>query len=292
MNDFKFAVNTNALKKNFTNAQIVEMCSKAGADGIEWGLNSPETALADALEMHKLTGGAGLEVVGYINAGLLWKLDLMHRWSEAVAAAGGKMLRVSPPWFAWNFDESLHQKDSYLALLEKTRAGLEALVLLSREYGIKYVIELHAGGISSSPWAIRELMHGLDPECAGAIYDPANTAIEGFIRPLAACELLGRHLAYVHAKNLFFTPGPKRSDIAMPHRVQWEFLRAFLDQGMIDYVEIFSALKRTGFSGYISIEEFISGDYTAEIADGIKFLKECAAAAPALPREPYLKFNE
>jgi len=292
MSAFKFAVNTNALKKKWTTAQIVEICCRAGADGIEWGLTSLETASAEALEMHKLTSAAGLEVVGYLNAGLLWKIDLMRQWSEAVAAVKGKMLRVAPPWFAWNFDESLHQKDSFLELLGRSRAGLEALVPLAREYGIRYVVEIHAGNIAASPWAIREMMRGLDPECVGAIYDPANTALEGFVRPSVACELLGKHLAYVHAKNLFLTLSPKYAPVALPRRAQWEASRAFLEQGLIDYVEIFFALKKSGFSGWISMEEFASDDYSREIAEGIRFLKECAVAAPAETQEPYTKFND
>ena len=292
MSSFKFSINTNALKKSRTTAQIVELCRQSGADGIEWGLNSLDTAAADALEMHKMTGAAGMEVVGYLGAGHLWKTDMIRRWSEAVAAANGRMLRVAAPWYAWDFEESLHQKDSFLALLDKARAGLESLIPLSREYGIRYVIEIHAGNIAASPWAVRELMRGLDPECVGAIYDPANTVLEGFIRPAGACELLGRHLAYVHAKNLFLTLSSKRALFDLPRRARWEMSKTFLEQGVIDYVEIFFALKKTGFSGYISLEEFIADEPLQEISDGIKFLKECATAAPNQPQKPYLKFNE
>lgn len=292
MSHFKFSVNTNTLKKTRTTAQIVELCSQAGADGIEWGLSSLETAAADAIEMQRLTSAAGMEVVGYLGAGHLWKTNLIRQWSEAVAASGGRMLRVAAPWYAWNFEESLHQQDSFSGLLDKAREGLEALIPLSREYRIRYVIEIHAGNVAASPWAVRELMRGLDPECVGAIYDPANTALEGFIRPAGACELMGRHLAYVHAKNLFLTLSQQRPPFVNPSRAQWVMSKTFLEQGLIDYVEIFFALKRIGFSGYISLEEFISAEPLLEITDGIKFLKECAAAAPDRTLEPFLKFNE
>jgi hypothetical protein len=68
--------------------------------------------------MHKLTADAGLEVLGYLNAGQMWKEDLMRRWSEAIAGCGGHTLRVAHPWFAWDYSESLHQAENYLDLVK------------------------------------------------------------------------------------------------------------------------------------------------------------------------------
>jgi sugar phosphate isomerase/epimerase len=289
---FKYSVNTNSLRNQFSIQEIVNISKDAGADGIEWGIGPLEDAAAQAEEMQRLTEEAGLEVMGFINAGQLWKEDLMRQWSEAVAGRGGKTLRVAHPWFGYNFDETLHQRETFMQLVAKARAGLEMLVGLSREYDIKYVLEMHGGSVAASPWAIYELMRGLDPNCIGAIYDPANTVLEGFVRPRGACELIGEHMAYVHAKNLKYEINPVYPEIAEPRRVQWKYSRTFLDQGLTDYVEIFFALKCIKWSGWISLEEFVTTEYVREISDAITFLKSCAAAAPAEPCEPYTTFND
>ena len=155
MSNFKYAVNTNGLK-GLSYPDMAELISATGADGVEWGLppDLGEAAKA-AKQMEKLSKDPGLEVAAYINAGHLWKTDLMRQYSEILASVGGKMLRVAPPWLAYNLDESIHQKDSFMDLCKLTRQGLENLVPLGKEYGIKYVIETHPGGLSASPVAAR-----------------------------------------------------------------------------------------------------------------------------------------
>ena len=291
MKNFRYSVNTNLFRKSKTSAEIVDLCVNAGADGIEWGLKTLEGAPADVREMKKLTADAGLEIVGFLNAGSMWKEDLMRQWSEALADCDGKTLRVEYPWFAWDYTESLHQPDSYLDLVKKAKDSLPMLEALAREYQIKYVLEMHSGSIAADPWAIRYLMEGIDPDCVGAIYDPANTVIEGFIRPRGTCEILGRHLAYVHAKNVVAVPRDFYTETMKPRRMQWQFRTTFLDQGMVDYVEIFFALKHSGFKGWLSLEEFVTADYVQEIAESIRFLNECAQAAPDAPCEPFSSFN-
>lgn len=290
--DYKYSVNTNVLK-DLNYKEIVDLCSRAGADGIEWGLRGLEGAKEAVKEMCKVTSDAGFEVMGFINAGHLWKTDLMRKWSEAVKDAGGKTLRVAHPWFGCNYEETLHQRESFLDLMKRAREGLEKLVPLGKEYGIRYVLEMHSGSVAASAPCVRQLMEGLDCRYVGAIYDPANCVLEGLIRPRGAVEMLGEYLAYVHAKNLFFrysgnyAPGPVR-------RAAWEHKLCALECGMVDYVEIFFALKNVGFKGWISLEEFFSGkeNLEEEIGRAIRFLKECEKAAPSKPQEPYTTFND
>ena len=40
------------------------------------------------------------------------------------------------------------------------------------------------------------------PERAGVLYDPGNTAIEGYLSPALTIARLGRHLRHVHVKNI------------------------------------------------------------------------------------------
>ncbi|MCX5642060.1 MAG: sugar phosphate isomerase/epimerase [Candidatus Omnitrophica bacterium] len=289
---FKYAVNTNSLK-DVSCQDVVKLCLKVGADGVEWGLPSLEKAAAAAAEMYRVTTDAGLEICSYINGGHLWKTDLIRRWSDAIKPAGGKVLRVAPPWYAYNFEESLHQKDSYLDLVKRTRDGLEKLVPIGKEYGIKYVVEIHAAGISASVPLVRQMMDGLDSSCVGIIYDPANALIEGGILPRGAVEVMGPYLAYVHAKNIAFSyagqqlPGKVR-------RAEWNLKTCSLEYGALDWLLVFFALKLVDYHGWISFEEFFRDPLSAEteLAGAVRFAKLCAEHAPAQPEEPFTTFND
>ena len=202
MTEFKYAVNTNSLPKKMSYHEIVKILARIKVDGIEWGLPALEKAPTAVKEMAKVSDDYGLEILGFINAGHLWKIGLMKKWSEIVKSGGGKILRVSPPWVAHNFAESLHQPDSYTELAKRTRDGLEKLVPLGKEYSIKYVLEMHSGSITASAPLARQIMEGLDSNYVGIIYDPANGIHEGWLRPRNVVELLGDYLSYLHVKNI------------------------------------------------------------------------------------------
>ncbi len=286
----KFSVNTNCMRNEFSRSKIVETCQNAGASGIEWGLDKLETAVADVAEMHKLTTDAGLEVLSYINAGKLWKTDEIRLWSEAIASCGGKMLRVAHPWYAWDYEESLHQPETFDSLMKKSREGLERLIDVGREFDVRYVLETHSGSCAASPIAAKYLMEGLDPNHVGIIYDPANTYLEGFIRPRGAVEVMGSYLAYVHAKNITWEAAEPTDE---KHQV-WTYKKCGLETGLVDYKEIMFALKIANYDGWFSFEELYSGkdNFEKEICDGIAHLQKCFVAAPDMPQPPFMTIND
>jgi len=287
---FKYAVNTNSLQ-GLSPPEVAALCARLGYDGIEWGLPAADSLSKPIVqEMAKATSNEGLEVVGYINAGHLWKFDLMKRYSEIVASAEGRLLRVAHPWLAYNFDESLHQRDSFMDLFKQTREGLEALQPLGKEFGVRYVLEMHGASLTASAPACRYLMDGLDAESVGVIFDPANGIKEGFLRPRHATEVLGPYLAYVHAKNLIVFYAGKM--LENPRRADWESRVVPLECGMIDWVEVYFALNCVGYEGWISVEEFFREDRESQLTRGLAFLKACEAAAPAGPEEPFTTFND
>jgi sugar phosphate isomerase/epimerase len=291
--DFKFSANTNCLRDRMKPAEIAALLKRVGLDGIEWGLPALESAPAAIKEMMQVTADQGLEVAACINAGQLWKTDLMRRWSEAVAAAGCRRLRVGQPWVSFGFDQSVHQRDGFPKLFDLTREGFARLAPLSREFGIQYVVEIHMGGVAASPATARALVEGLDPKAVGFIYDPANTIFEGFVRPRTGVELLGPYLSYVHVKNLILqsdasqpdpTPGIERA------RFYWKSARLW--EGMLDWAEMAFALKVAKWTGWLSMEEFFAAQPEQELTAALAFLKDCLAAAPAESSPPYAQNND
>ncbi len=273
----KFAINTNCLRNHFTHAEIVDIALQMGVDGIEWGLPSLENAPAAAAEMRKVTEDAGLEILSYINGGMLWDTEAIRRWSELVARNGGKMLRVAHPWYAWNYEESTQQPESFNVLLEKTRQGLEKLAALGREFGLRYVLETHSGSCFASPLAVKAVMDEFDPRYCGVIYDPANTYMEGFIRPRGAVEVMGDFLAYVHVKNMTIESGCGANG-----KYQVTYAKSPVECGLVDYEEIMFALKLAGYKGWFSFEELYSPPegMADEVKSGIAHLRACRQRAP------------
>jgi sugar phosphate isomerase/epimerase len=289
---FKYAVNSNSIRKALSSAEIAKLAKDVGLDGIEWGLPAIEKAGEEIKEMARLTADQGLSVAGYINGGKLWKQEEMKRWAEIVASVGGKSLRVAHPWNAWNYDESLHQKASWNEIFDLAKGGLPNLMALGKEYGIRFVLELHAGGLTASALAAAKFLEGCDSRYVGVIYDPANTVIEGFMRPRNQVEVLGKYLAYVHAKNVTcnftgeFIAGPVR-------RAKWEYKTCTPSNGILDYMEVGYALKLGGFDGWISFEEFFRApEAGAQLKDALEFMKECERHAPGRPQPPYTTFND
>ena len=285
----KFSINTNRLKDHYSPAQIVQECLKAGVQGIEWGLTSVEKAYDEAVEMKKVTEDAGLEIVSFINAGILWKTDEIRRWSEAAAAGGGKVLRVAHPWFAWDYNESRHQPEDFMVLVEKSREGLARLMDLGREFGIRYVLETHRASCFASPLMTPWILKEFDPKYCGVIYDVANTVLEGYVRPRIAVEVMKEYIAYLHIKNVMFKElkGPDG-------RTMLGHERRTVDNGAVDYVEVMFALKLHKWDGWFSFEEFVASD-PAQVADevkkGIEHLKWCRQEAANSLEPPYLPFN-
>lgn len=288
----KISVNTNSLRKKFSNSEIVELIRSVGAGGIEWGLNGLDTIAEDCREMKRLSDDAGLEIVSFINGGKLFKTEEMLRWSEAVAKSGVRMLRVAHPWYAWDYQEALHQPDRYDDLLKMTRDGLERLEPLGRQFGLRYVMETHGSSVFASPVAAHFLLKGLDPAVFGIIYDPANTYIEGFVRPRGAVEVIGPFLAYLHIKNVRWQTALQKLP-GNRERQAWIPEKCALDQGLVDYQEVFFALNCAGFDGWLSFEEMYSEkeQIAGEIRSGIEHLRICRAEAPAAPCEPFKTFN-
>ncbi len=285
----KFSMNSNALRKKCSVQEIVEIAKAAGVQGMEWGLGPIDGALEEAKTMLKATQDAGLEVVSFINGGLLWKTDEIRRWSEAVKAGGGSVLRVAPPWFAYNYDESVHQADDFMTLVNWSREGLAKLMELGKEYDIRYVLETHGASCFAAPQMVPWILGEFDPKYCGVIYDVANTYIEGFLRPRAAVEIMKDYIAYMHVKNVAFV-----ESVNAEGRTVFKNQRRTLDKGMVDYVEVMFALKLHKWDGWFSFEEFVTPEPSqtaAEISAGIEHLKWAREQAKDAIEEPYLPFN-
>ncbi|MDO9543490.1 MAG: sugar phosphate isomerase/epimerase family protein [Kiritimatiellia bacterium] len=291
MKSFKYSINTNALKKEMEPKETVALAVECKLDGIEWGIRSMANAANEMKEMAQRTKDAGLEIVSWLIGGKPWKKDDLKKRVELVASVGGKSMRVDHPWVAWNLEESLHQEKSFNEIFKLAKDAMPFLIDMSRQSGIRFLFETHSGALLASSLAVKMLFEGVSPEHVGVIYDPANTTVEGNLRPRSEVEVLGKYIAYVHAKSIafFFDGTVSREPLK---RITWSYKTVSPDAGALDWVEVFFALKNGGFTGFISSEEYFSPKNLNAIKEGVAFLKECEKLSPEKPCQPFTKFNE
>ncbi|OGV33517.1 MAG: hypothetical protein A2020_10490 [Lentisphaerae bacterium GWF2_45_14] len=288
---YRYSLNTNQLKKEMSPKQIVDFALECKLDGIEWGIRSMDTAGEEIKEMAQRTKDAGLEVVNWLIGGKPWKQDDLKKRAELVASVEGKSMRVDHPWIAYNFEESLHQGKSFNEIFKLAKDSMPFLAELSKESGIRFLFETHAGALLASTLAVKMLFEGASPEHVGVIYDPANTLVEGGLRPRSEVEVLGKFLAYVHAKNVAFFFDGNISENPV-NRTIWSRKTVPPAAGALDWVEVFFALKSGGFEGFISVEEFFSPQKLDLIKSGVAFLRECEKLSPEKSCGPFTNFNE
>lgn len=286
----KFSINTNALKESLGPERIVRLALELGLDGIEWGVLDGNDPGPEMAEMAARTADAGLEAVGWLLGGKPWEKKRLENYARLAASTGCRRLRLEHPWIAWDFHESLHQAQSFGEIFDRTAGCLPFLDQLAAGTGVRFVFETHAGGLLASTLAAAKLLGDYSPERFGVIYDPANTLLEGNLRPRSEVEVLGAHLAWVHAKNV--APRSNGDKDSGPARLaSWTWQTVPPDRGALDWVEVFFALKNGGFEGFVSSEEYFSPGDPGELARGIAFLRKCEEIAPAAPEAPFTVFN-
>jgi sugar phosphate isomerase/epimerase len=172
-------------------------------------------------------------------------------------------------------------KEDYGKLLAKVRKDYETVEKIAREKGVAAVIEIHMGTIAPSASAMRRLVDGFDPKCICAMLDPGNMVHEGMENWQMGVEILGPYLRHVHAKNY----GWYKQD------GKWRPQPTALEEGIADFKRVLLALHKTGYNGYIDLEDFRGGycvkpvGITTEekLAQAIAFLKSALAEITAKP---------
>lgn len=109
------------------------------------------------------------------------------------AAAGGcERMRVGPP--AYPHDKLF----DYPAYVEQAVEHYRRCCDLAEPYGLKIVIEMHAGNSAASPGLAYNIVQSFDPSELGIILDLPNLVREGFVNPPLAVSVLSRWIDHVH----------------------------------------------------------------------------------------------
>lgn len=166
------------------------------------------------------------------------------------AQAGCASIRLMPPPYP---KEGLFDYDAYLS---EAIAALQRSVEMARGFGLKIVIEMHAGSAGCSPGFGRLLARQFDPEHLGLMPDLANFAKEGAVNPILGVSAIRRWIDHLHV-------GGARTTDGEPDELGWRKpARPFsaLSESDLDVAGWIAAVGQLGRTVPLVIE-----DYTADM---------------------------
>lgn len=271
----KFSVFT-ASTPDWTPEQAVTELAQQGWDGIEWRVvdqpESPDgrpgfwagnlatvalTGLEEAVPRLRAAGeAAGLEVSGIGGYAPSHERDDVERLLAATRDWGAAQVRiVVPPLGTAEWGGQPPSGRAYPDLFAEARRDFRWIAERAAVHGVKALVELHHRTVVSSASAALRLLDGLDPAHVGVIHDLGNLQIEGHEDHLAAFEMLGPYLAHIHVKNgAWFRDPVEGGDPSAT--AGWHHEWTPLNEGMHSVPEYFSTLKRHGYDGWVTVEDF------------------------------------
>jgi sugar phosphate isomerase/epimerase len=266
--------------------QTAELAASLGFDGLEWRVTkaSPEpierisywsgnrsTVDVDAIETSLPRArqiadqhGLAMPILGtYMRCS---DHDVVEKVMRAAAAVGVHKMRVGAPGY--------DGKRAYPDLFDEAKRDFAKVAQLAEKYGVQACLEMHMNIITPSAGLAHRLVSDFDPKHIGVIFDPGNMVVEGYENYQMGLELLGPYLSHVHAKNAAWVQTGEVGGVA-----RWESRMVATKKGQTDWGKVVAALKKVGYDGWLSFEDFSEGDTRAKLSDALSYLKSLEAAA-------------
>lgn len=276
---FKHCVFT-VMTPDLTLEETAAALAECGYDGVEWRVHTAPTktsserdywngnratvdigSLPDGAARVKALSDAHRLAVPALGTYLKpTELELIERCMRAAQVMNCPQIRVHVP----SYDGSRDYNDLFTEAVGQYRK-VEGLAAKS---GVRANIELHMGTICPSAGLAHRFLSNFDPKYVGAIYDPGNMVHEGFENWQMGLELLGPYLAHVHVKNAGWYVESENDGISV-----WKPRPAAIREGQASWAEVLNALRKVGYDGWLSFEDFSEGDTRKKLAENIAFLK-------------------
>ena len=132
-------------------------------------------------------------------------------------------------------------------VLRNLRLTLKHLSRRTKLAGVCVLLEIHWGTVMSSCTSAHALVRDLDPEAVAITFDPANMVIEGKEDWDYGIDLLRDYLANVHIKNASW----------VRQAGNWTWQWDGLQQGMVQWPQLFRSLAARGYRGMLAMEDFL-----------------------------------
>lgn len=189
--------------------------------------------------------------------------DDVARGMQIAKILGAESLRVN----SLTYDGSR----PYPELFEECIGHFGRVQQISKQFGVKAVMETHPGNITTSASLACQLAANFSPQFVGVIHDAGNMVHEGYEHYQMVFEMLGPYLAHVHIKNGRWTSEPADP----PYVRKWKNESAPMRDGCVDFEFLIKSLKAVGYDGWLSFEDFSKeASQEEKVRDNIAFMKE------------------
>ena len=135
----------------------------------------------------------------------------------------------------------------YPELFEECIGHFGRIQQLSKQFGVKAVMETHPGNITTSASLAFQIASNFSPQFIGIIHDAGNMVHEGYEHYQMVFEMLGPYLAHVHIKNGRWMPHPADP----PFTRTWKNESAPMRDGCVDFEFLVRSLKSVGYGGWL-----------------------------------------
>jgi len=277
--EFKYCVFT-VMTPDLDLEEVASTLKSLGYEGVEWRVTKipkepPVTVdfwrgnratvnaskiLEVAPEVKALSDRYGLAIPAlgtYVSAK---ETEEVRRSMEAARIMGCPQIRVGVPKYDGSRDHN--------ELLDETVEDYRKVEALAEEYGVKANMEIHMGNICPSASATCRFLSNFDPKHVGAIYDPGNMVYEGYENWQMGLEILGPYLAHVHVKNSKWEVFAEEGGVK-----RWRAASAGMREGQVYWGEVLVALRKVGYGGWLSFEDFSKGETKVKLKENIDYLK-------------------
>ena len=132
---------------------------------------------------------------------------------------------------------------------ELFRGQAKMLIETLRRENIEAVpaVEQHGGGdLAHSTGILKDMLRGFEPERIGVIFDPGNAAgREGWLPIELQIDMIKEYIKHVHVKNYDWSKEEPGKVVPSP-----------LNRGIVDWEKVINELRKIGYKGYLSLEDF------------------------------------
>ncbi|ASV37210.1 sugar phosphate isomerase [Pseudomonas sp. NS1(2017)] len=237
---------------------LADELARLGYQGVEWRVadtrqlqpthpwnartNNLCTVAPDATAVMRIQQhcqALGLQTFGispYLEVGDLGQTYLMM---DLAALADQARLRLWAPSY---------EDERYPQAYARMRRYLDQILPRAESLGVRLVLEVHQRTICSSPSLAMRVAEHYPADRLGIIYDIGNLGIEGREDVQMSLDLMGKHLAHVQIKNVAYT--------ALGPGLGWKWEWCPPDEGVLPLRAMLATLRSSGFSDWVSIEDF------------------------------------
>lgn len=163
---------------------------------------------------------------------------------EAAAAVGAAVVRIGAGGYA--------AQSTYSEQLVVARRQYAEVARLAADHGVRACVETHMGTLTPNILSSLQVLDGLEPKHVGILWDPGNEIIEGSETTRMALELAGPYLAEVHVKNNAW----ERVRDEKTGALRWRCSACPIPDGVADWPAIVQELKKSGYAGWLVVEDF------------------------------------